>query len=895
MRVLNRLACFLFVFALVEILAPHVSAQTSLRRLTTTGDVMEFVWSPKGDSLFVTRAGQIVSLSPTRQQITGQLYQIEIESAQSELLASNANAARPSPNGNEIAFTRPNANGSAQLIRLQLATKAERNVDAVTWGAIPQWNRAGNTLYYAQSGRLTQSAPNGRVNAFNGQNLPLNAQVSPLGDSAAYVDTRGLWVTQANGTTLLVQNANGTSVLSDVQWSNTGDELAYIVTHNGFDPEVWVADIAHGTIKKITQGQLVHLAGLAWSPDDTYVIFVQAQTGTMGETEIWRAIVGGSRSRMLRSDNASDELPQYSPDGSSIAFLRDGDVWVMNLNDRGLPQAQNLPRSPLNFKQETATPAQRTPPATIRVQHGAANSCRSAPIGQIDTLEFETYIKRVVPAEVYATWNDDALKTQAVAARTFAWFWILQHSANDFDVTDTTAYQYMCDTRYASTDNATDGTRGQYLNYQGNMVFAAYGAENGDPTLTNNFSNPYLIGVDDPVGFLQTRAGNGLGMSQWGAQRWASQYGWNYQQILLHYYSNVTMESPAGTMPDTTPPIGGIITPWSNWGITSNHVQLHVSASDDASGVASIDLNAQYFDGTTQHNTTIATLNGSARDFTWDVSALPNQTGITIIPVIHDNAHNSFTGSSITFDLDRQNPQGTLNAPASSPNQNVTLTLNASDSGGSGLQTMMFSNNWEWQGENQNVQAGSGDVVNDADALNERALRGLVGINSAGAWYGPYTNVLAGNQAYRAYFRLKTDHITTPNEIALLDVVSDGGATIRGLKSVHGTDFKAANQYQEFYVDFAGPTATDMEFRVAYHAVADLWLDRILVVRYPIAYGTSSQWTLSPGNGLKRVIAKFADGAGNVSTDAIASIYVGSPPTPAPKLTPREWLPLIEK
>ena len=118
------------------------------------------------------------------------------------------------------------------------------------------------------------------------------------------------------------------------------------------------------------------------------------------------------------------------------------------------------------------------------------------------------------------------------------------------------------------------------------MVFAAYGAENGDPTLTNTFSNPYLIDVDDPVSFNRARSGNGIGYSQWGAQRWATQYDWNYQQILLHYYLGIDMTvEAAADGNDTTPPIGAIVSPWKNWGITTSQIRIVVNASDDNAGI----------------------------------------------------------------------------------------------------------------------------------------------------------------------------------------------------------------------------------------------------------------------------------------------------------------------
>lgn len=872
----------------------HANAQSPVRRLTTTGDAMEFAWSPRGDALYVTRTGKIIPLGPTRQQITGDLFRVHTQDGASELLARNANSTRAPSVGDEIAFARLNDDGTARAVVYNPRAKQELDVGEIAWGAALQWNREGGTLFFVQDGRMQRAARNERTSVFESQSFPTNARVSASGDRAAFLDASGLWVTQGNSRQNIAQNESGVTILPQFVWSNAGDKLAYLTTREGFNPEVWIFDATNAATKKIAQGSgLEYFANLAWSPDDAFVIFTRTPTGSSSanHSEIWRARADGSETRALTHNNAEETLPQFSPDGKSIAFLRDGDVWVIELNAAGLPQgdANAPPNHAPDFKTTRAVDSQRGAPATIRVRHDAANSCRSVPIGQIDTLDFETYVKRVVPAEVFPSWDDDALKTQAVAARTYAWFWILQHTAETFDVTDTTAYQYMCDTRYASTDKATDGTRGQYLDYAGYMVFAAYGAENGDPTLTNTWGNPYLLGVDDPVGFMKTRSGNGIGYSQWGAQRWATQYAQNYQQILLHYYTNVTLESALGASNDVTPPIAAIISPWNNWGVISNRVYLRVNASDDYAGVASIDLHAHYaLNGA--HDEIIATLVGAQREFIWDVSALPNQTNVSVTPIVHDANGNSATGAGITFDLDRQKPQGTMTAPATTTQQTITLNLNASDAGGSALLGMMFSNDWEWQGENQYVQTNSGAVVNDADALNDSALRGLVDTNVAGAWYGPYTNALPTAQAYRAYFRLKTNNVTTPNEIALLDVVTDGGANILGLKRLRGVDFKNANEYQEFYVDFYYPgfTTNALEFRVAYQATASLWLDRILVVRYPISYEPSTNWTLSDGTGSKRLVGKFLDGAGNVSTDAISTVFFGQNP-----LTPRLWLPLI--
>ncbi len=902
-RLVGLLLCAFFA---ASIFIPRSAAQSPLRRLTTTGDVLDYVWSATGDALLVTRAGEIVRVAPRRRQVTADLYRIATATGTSDLLAANAQLVTAAPSGTHAAFVRLFAGGDAQLVELDLQNLSERGVDKISWGAQPQYGRAGDALLYARQNAIMRAAGGQRSAALQGREIPLGAKISPGGDRAAFVDARGLVVTQESGSRVVVPHASDARVLPLVRWSHSGIELAYVVTHSGFEPEIWIVDTATTQTRRVARASgLEYFANLAWSPDDHFLVFTRTPAGSasVSESEIWRAATDGTSLVQLTHNQQEETLPQYAPDGRTLAFLRGGDLWVVELDGEGIPAVPDaVPLVPdQDFHTPRAADAQRTPPSTIRVYHDAANACRSVPVGQIDTLNFETYVKRVVPAEVFSTWDDDALMAQAVAARSYAWFWILQHGHAAYDVTDSTAYQYMCDTRYASTDAAADQTRGQYLDYQGNMVFAAYGAENGDPTLTNSWGNPYLIAVDDPVGFMKTRAGNGLGMSQWGAQRWASQFGWDYQQILRHYYSDVTLEAAQGTGEDVTPPVGALVAPWSNWGITSNRVRLVVNASDDDAGIAAILLNAEYLMDGSHVSGTIATLNGAEREFTWDVSALPNQREISVIPQLFDGSGNSTLGGGIRFDLDRKNPHGSVSGPATTTDPNVTLNVSAQDNGSSGLETMMFSNDWTWEGEKQRVEPNSGNVVADPAALNGSALRGLVNVNSPGAWYGPYATSLPANQPYRAYFRLKTDDVNTAREIALLDVVADDGAKILGLKRLRGVDFRSADTYQEFYVDFhyPGSSQAGLEFRVAFRGAASLWLDRILVVRYPVPYATSAAWTLTPGNGKKRVIAKFADGAENISEDAIVEIVLGSEPpptvTPPAALLPRQWLPLLVK
>ncbi|MCJ7738073.1 MAG: hypothetical protein MUQ10_12305, partial [Anaerolineae bacterium] len=133
----------------------------------------------------------------------------------------------------------------------------------------------------------------------------------------------------------------------------------------------------------------------------------------------------------------------------------------------------------------------------------------------------------------------------------------------------------------------------------------------------------------------------------------------------------------------------------------------------------------------------------------------------------------------------------------------------------------------------------------------------------------------------------------TTSEVAMLDVVDDGGSRLLGVRRLRGTDFRQSDVYQEFAVDFVYPDAGSfgVEFRTWYRATADLYLGRVLVVEYPIAPAGSVEWELSPGNGDKIVFVKFIDGAGNVSADTEVSLtrWDGAPPGEWSGFSPACW------
>lgn len=101
-------------------------------------------------------------------------------------------------------------------------------------------------------------------------------------------------------------------------------------------------------------------------------------------------------------------------------------------------------------------------------------------IRPINQLPLEDYLKGVVPFEVFPSWNIEALKAQALAARTYA----VSHmtSAMVDTIQDQVYGGYVWDKR---TTAAVNDTKGEVITYHGHLIDAFYSASNGGMTENN--------------------------------------------------------------------------------------------------------------------------------------------------------------------------------------------------------------------------------------------------------------------------------------------------------------------------------------------------------------------------------------------------------------------------
>jgi SpoIID/LytB domain protein len=128
-----------------------------------------------------------------------------------------------------------------------------------------------------------------------------------------------------------------------------------------------------------------------------------------------------------------------------------------------------------------------------------ANRASSTTILPVSVLPMESYLRAVVPAEMPASWHTNALRAQAVAARTYADFDRVRAPAGrTYDTCDTTSCQMYSGVpaEAAAANTAIAATAGKILTSGGRPAFTQFGSANGGWSSAG--SQPYLVAKADP-------------------------------------------------------------------------------------------------------------------------------------------------------------------------------------------------------------------------------------------------------------------------------------------------------------------------------------------------------------------------------------------------------------
>ncbi|MEX1358662.1 MAG: SpoIID/LytB domain-containing protein [Gaiellaceae bacterium] len=192
--------------------------------------------------------------------------------------------------------------------------------------------------------------------------------------------------------------------------------------------------------------------------------------------------------------------------GSDSAFtLRDASGTIRELE----PGRYTLGRA-LKIGEETFTPPLRlAPKGSPLVVNGARYrgtvtvSVEKRKLSAVNTVGLEAYLRGVVPREVPRTWPAEALKAQAVAARSYAL--ATRKPSGPFDAyADVRSQVYGgLDGEASETTAAVQATARQVLLYEGKVATTYFFSTSGGKTVDISEAwgsppVPYLVSVEDP-------------------------------------------------------------------------------------------------------------------------------------------------------------------------------------------------------------------------------------------------------------------------------------------------------------------------------------------------------------------------------------------------------------
>ena len=122
----------------------------------------------------------------------------------------------------------------------------------------------------------------------------------------------------------------------------------------------------------------------------------------------------------------------------------------------------------------------------------------------VKVVDIEDYLKGVVPKEVSALWHTEAVKAQAIVARTYAVTNMNKYKSYGFNVDNTTSSQVYggAAAEHELSNEAVEATKGQLVVYNGAPAEVFFFSSSGGRT--ENSENvwggaaiPYLVSVED--------------------------------------------------------------------------------------------------------------------------------------------------------------------------------------------------------------------------------------------------------------------------------------------------------------------------------------------------------------------------------------------------------------
>lgn len=228
-----------------------------------------------------------------------------------------------------------------------------------------------------------------------------------------------------------------------------------------------------------------------------------------------------------KAEKAPEVLPSNPPirvlieEGASKIVIRSAAPFVLKDREEGstlhtfregvdhaiFPSGEGIASGGASFR---ANPAVFVPSGTallavngIEYRGNILLSVSGGRLNGINLLGLEEYLCGVLPKEMSWSWPPEALKAQAVAARSYALYQKSRSSGKEYDVYGTTSSQVYggVPVEKEQTNRAVAETRGKVLFYNGQLVLAYFHSNSGgrteDAKEVWTAEVPYLKGIRD--------------------------------------------------------------------------------------------------------------------------------------------------------------------------------------------------------------------------------------------------------------------------------------------------------------------------------------------------------------------------------------------------------------
>lgn len=159
--------------------------------------------------------------------------------------------------------------------------------------------------------------------------------LSPTGEQVAYVTEESQLLTynvKQDTYNRAIRLPSNEGKYTSVAWSNDSSQFA-VVEQTSSVSRLWIVnantDEAMGSGRLIEELPAAEMSSPTWSADNRTIAYTLRQAG---QSEIW---INSTLSLLSRKITVGHD-PEYSPDGSTLAFVNDGTIWTISLDSGDL-------------------------------------------------------------------------------------------------------------------------------------------------------------------------------------------------------------------------------------------------------------------------------------------------------------------------------------------------------------------------------------------------------------------------------------------------------------------------------------------------------------------------------------------------------------------------------